>query len=80
MADNYTILSQHQSVQLNPAGTTFEDVWDVTYKVTSGPAKGTVATVTVPSEEHTADVVQQMIESKISDLESVATLGSGGSA
>lgn len=75
MASNYTILSQSQSVQINPAGTGFEDVWDVTYKVTSGPAKGTVATATVSAEDHTASAVKDAIESKISDLEDVANLG-----
>lgn len=75
MATNYQILSQSQSVQINPAGTGFEDVWEITYKVTSGSAKGTVATVTVPSEDHNADAVQAAIESKISDLEGISKLG-----
>jgi hypothetical protein len=75
MASNYTILSQSQSVQINPAGTGFEDVWEVTYKVTAGPARGTTATVTVPSEDHNAAAVQAAIEAKISDIEGVANLG-----
>lgn len=80
MANNYTIQSQSQGVQINPAGTGFEDVWEVTYKVTSGPAKGTVATVSVPAEDHNADTVQAAIEAKIADLEGVANLGSGNGA
>lgn len=80
MASNYNIVSQSQTVQINPAGTGFEDVWEVTYKVTSGPARGTVATVTVPAEDHNADAVQSAIESKITDLEGVAKLGSGNNA
>lgn len=76
MASNYTILSQSQSVQINPAGTGFEDVWEITYKVTSGPATGTVATATVSNDDHNAAAVQAAIESKISDLEGVANLGS----
>lgn len=75
MASNYKILSQSQTVQINPAGTGFEDVWDITYQVTSGPAKGTVATATVSADDHNADSVQAAIESKISDLEGVANLG-----
>lgn len=80
MASNYTIVSQSQSVQINPAGTGFEDVWEVTYKITEGPARGTVATATVPEEDHNAATVQAAIESKISDLEAVANLGKGNSA
>jgi hypothetical protein len=75
MASNYKILTQHQSVNINPAGTGFEDVWEITYKVLSGPSRGTVATVTVPEEDHNADAVQAAIESKISDLEAVHVLG-----
>lgn len=80
MATNYSIVSQSQSVKINPAGTGFDDVWEVVYKITSGPAKGTVATVSVPAEDHTADEVRAAIESKIADLESVAKLGGNGSA
>lgn len=75
MADNYQILSQHPTVQINPAGTGFENVWEVQYKVTDGPAKGTVAIATVSDEDHNADAVSAVIESKISDLEGVANLG-----
>jgi hypothetical protein len=75
MASNYTVLSQSQSVQINPAGTGFADVWEITYKVTSGPAKGTVATVSVPEEEHNADYVKAAIEDKISALEDIHSLG-----
>lgn len=80
MADNYKVLTQGQTVQINPAGTGFEEVWDVTYKVVSGPAKGTVATVTLPTEDHEASAVQAAIESKIADLEAIASLGAGKNA
>lgn len=80
MAGNYTIQSQSQTVQVNPAGTGFENVWDITYKVTDGPARGTIATVTVPAEDHTADAVKAAIESKIADLNAIALLGKGKSA
>lgn len=75
MADTYTIQSQNQSTEINPAGSGFIDVWQITYKVTSGPAKGTVATVSVPDSEHTADYVKAAIEDKISTLADVASLG-----
>lgn len=80
MASNYDILSQSQSVKINPAGSNFDDVWEITYKVTSGPSRGTVATATVPESEHTADMVQKIIEAKIEQLDAVAMLGKGKSA
>lgn len=74
MADNYTITSQKQDVRINPAGTGFENVWEVTYKVTSGPSRGTSATVTVPEEDHNAGYVKKAIEDKIAALDEVANL------
>jgi hypothetical protein len=74
MADNYQITGQTQKININPAGTGFQDVWEVTYKVTSGPSKGVQGMVTVPEEEHDAQHVKAAIESKISDLDEIASL------
>lgn len=74
MADNYQILNQRADVQINPAGIGFQDVWNITYKVTDGPSKGTVATVTVPDAEHNAAYVRQTIEDKIKHLDAIASL------
>jgi hypothetical protein len=75
MASNYTILSQSQSTEINPTGTGFMNVWEITYKVTDGPSKGTTATVTVPEEDHNASDVSKAIEAKIQALDEIANLG-----
>jgi hypothetical protein len=75
MAKDYKVLSQAQSVQINPAGTGFENVWEITYKVTTGPASGTVASVTVPAEDHNADAVGAAIEAQIENAHGIASLG-----
>lgn len=75
MVNNYKIMSQAQNIEINPAGTGFMDVWEVTYKVTEGPAKGTTATITVPAEDHTVEYVRKAIEEKITALEGIAQLG-----
>ena len=74
MADNYTVVTQKQAVTINPSGTGFSDVWEITYRVTGGPSKGTTGTVTVPEEDHNADYVKAAIEAKISDLDAVSAL------
>lgn len=76
MAANYQILAQSQSQELSATGMGFQDVWNISYKVTDGPSKGTVASVTVPESEHNVDAVQSAIEAKISDLDAIASLGS----
>lgn len=74
MADNYQIMSQKQSVSISPSGTGFTDVWEITYRVTDGPSKGTTATVTVPDDEHDAAHVKQAIEDKIASLDAISSL------
>jgi hypothetical protein len=74
MADNYKILSQKQNISLNPSGTGFVDVWEITYQVTAGPSKGTTATVEVPDNDHNADYVKQAIEDKITALDAISGL------
>ena len=75
MAANYTILAQKQNVQINPAGTGFENVWEITYRVTNGPGKGTIATLTVPEDDHNAQYIGKAIEDKISNVHEIAQLG-----
>ena len=75
MAKMYQVLSQKQDMTINPAGTGFENVWEITYKVTDGPAKGTVATITVPNEDHNATYVDSAINDKIAALHEIAQLG-----
>lgn len=75
MAQDYKILGQRQVMNINPAGTGFVNDWDITYEVTSGPAKGTVATVTVSSMDHTADYVDQAIREKLDALHNISSLG-----
>lgn len=76
MPVKYTVVSQAQSTEINPAGTGFHEVWNITYRVTDGPAKGTVATVTVPEDEHTPNDVDAAITAKIESLNGIANLGS----
>lgn len=77
MADNYTITSQSQSTEINPAGNGFMDVWKIGYKVTSGSATGTTGTVTVTEDDHNAKAVKAAIEAKIASLGEIAALGKG---
>lgn len=74
MADNFTILTQKPNVSINPSGTGFQDVWEITYRVTDGPSKGTVGTLTVPEEDHNAGYISNAILEKIKDLDAIAGL------
>lgn len=76
MAETYAVVGQKQSIDINPAGNGFDDVWEITYRVTSGASKGTVATVTVPDSDHNPAAVDAAIRAKLDDLHGIAALGS----
>lgn len=75
MADKFQIIAQRQNVEINAQGTGFQNVWEVTYKVTDGPSKGTVGTVSVPEQDHNAKYVNDAIGAKIAQLDAIAALG-----
>lgn len=75
MADTYTITSQAPDMELNNAGTGFINGWKISYRVTSGPAQGTVGTVFVSDDDHNAATVSSLIAAKINDLGEIAKLG-----
>lgn len=74
MADNYQVLSQRPDIELSDTGIGFQNVWIVTYKVTSGPSKGTTGSITVTNEDHNAEYVKATIEDKIAHLDNIASL------
>ena len=71
----YAVTSQSQSTEISPAGNGFINVWNITYKVTSGPATGTLGTVQVSEDQHNASDVKAAIEAKIAALSDIASLG-----
>lgn len=76
MADSYVVVPQGQrlSTELSPAGTGFRDVWEVTYEVTEGPAKGTTGTVKIPADLYNAETVHEAIDAAVQSLNAVAGL------
>lgn len=74
MAANYVIVNQRADVKPSDSGVGFMDVWHITYRVTSGPSRGTSGVITVPDEHHNADYVGKAISDKIATLDSVASL------
>jgi hypothetical protein len=76
-AYTYQILSQVPDTEINPAGTGFMAVWKVTSKVTSGPAKDTIATALVEEQDHNADGVSRIIGAKVAQLSDIASLSGG---
>lgn len=74
MAETYKLISQSQSNEINQAGTGFVGVWNVTARVTSGPAKDSILTIQVPESEHNAETVGKLLAAKVSDLTDIASL------
>jgi hypothetical protein len=76
MAEMWRIVPQGQrlSTELSPAGAGFRDVWEVTYEVTDGPAKGTVGMVKIPADVYSADAVHEAVAAAVAHLHDVAGL------
>lgn len=75
MNDKFQVIAQRQNVEINAQGTGFQNVWEVTYKVTDGPSKGTVGTISVPEQDHNAKYVNDAIAAKVAQLDAIAALG-----
>jgi hypothetical protein len=71
----YVITGQNQTQEINPAGTGFHTVWNVSYRITDGPAKGTPGSIQFTEDEHTADMVKAAIDAKVKVLNDVAGIG-----
>jgi hypothetical protein len=76
MARDFHILHQVPRMNLNAAGNGFSNDWEVTYQVDDGPARGTVATVTVPQADHNPTYMDRAIREQIANLHGIASLGS----
>lgn len=76
MADQWRIVPQGQvsRTELSPGGGTFRQVWEITFEVTDGPAKGTISKVRVPEGQHDAETIKAAIDAEVARLNAVAGL------
>lgn len=74
MADMWHVTAQGQDTVLSDTGPGFETVWEVTYVIDSGPAKGTKGKVRIPAAEHNAETVKQAIDAAVYHLDQIANL------
>ncbi len=58
----------------SPSGAGFEDVWEVTYQIDSGPSAGTQSTVRIPVAQYNAQFVQQVIAAQVKHVHEVGSL------
>lgn len=74
MADMWTIVNQRQDTVLDENGPGFSTVWEVTYRITSGPASGTRGTVRIPVDQYNANTVKETISAAVYHVDAVAGL------
>ena len=74
MADKWTVTSQTLATELSETGSGFTSVWQVRYKVTSGPAVNTVGQVNIPAGQFNAATVKKAIDAAVYHLDQVAGL------
>lgn len=76
MADSWAIVpqGQRQTTELAANGTGFVNVWEITFRVTSGPATGTTGVYRIPADLYNATNVAAGIQAQVDALNEVAGL------
>ena len=67
-----------QTTVLAPGGSGIRDVFQVPYRIDSGPATGHMGTVSVPADVFSREAVQAAIEGQVADVHNVAGLRGPG--
>jgi len=70
----WTITSQRQDTVLDENGPGFRSVWEVGYRITSGPAQGTTGMIRVPVDQYNAETVKNAIDAAVYHVDAVAGL------
>lgn len=65
---------QRLTTQISAAGNGFQDVWEVTYQIDTGPAAGTEGIVRVPAGQYNAETVKAAINAQVTHQHGVASL------
>ena len=65
---------QRLTTTISPNGMGFDDVWEVTYQIDSGPAKGTQSTVRISASDYSANMVAATIAAQVKHLHDVGSL------
>ena len=74
MAQMWTVVSQRQETEISDSGPGFQTVWIVKYRITSGPATGTVGEVHIPVDQYNADTVRNAIDAATYHVDAVGNL------
>lgn len=65
---------QRLTTQISAAGNGFQDVWEVSYIIDSGPAAGTEGLVRIPAGQYNAETVQATINAQVAHQHNIASL------
>ncbi len=68
------ITSQEQTTTIAANARGFQDVWEVGYRIDSGPATGTTGMIKVPVEQYGANVVKAAIDAQVGHLHAIGGL------
>ncbi len=65
---------QRLTTVLTTAGNGFQDVWEITYMIDSGPAQGTTGVVRIPASQFNAEVVKAAVNAQALHMHNIAGL------
>jgi hypothetical protein len=65
---------QRLTTEISPAGNGFQDVWEVTYQIDTGPAAGTQGLIRVPAGQYNAETVKATVNRQVKHQHDIASL------
>lgn len=68
MAESYTVIDQRKTTEY--LGGRFQDVWEVTYRTSSG----VVGNVRIPASGYTPDEVHKVIDAEVANVHAIGNL------
>ncbi|MGH3572322.1 MAG: hypothetical protein ACRDUW_10905 [Pseudonocardiaceae bacterium] len=76
MADTWVIVpqGQRQTTELATNGTGFIQTWEITFRITAGPASGTTGVFRIPADLYNTVNVQSGIQAQVDQLNEIAGL------
>jgi hypothetical protein len=74
MADTWIITGQRQTTTLAGNGNGFVDIWEITFRITGGPAQGSNGTFRIPADLYNVDNVRAGVQAQADQMSGVAGL------
>jgi hypothetical protein len=65
---------QRLTTQISPNGLGFQEVWEIPFRIDSGPADGTESLIRVPTSQYEVETIKATVAALVKKLHDIASL------